>query len=113
MDESTPHGGVDRIEQLRSDRKVVSEPKNNCRAQVARLIGDSMGNKKEVRNEPNKDAVDYRGGDMTEGAAAGKMPGVDTSDCPTAGQMPGGDMTEGAAAGKMPGVETSDYPTAG
>jgi hypothetical protein len=46
-----------------------------------------------------------RAGDMTEGAAAGKMPGVETSKGEAAGRMRAGDMTEGAAAGKMPGVE--------
>lgn len=50
----------------------------------------------------------YGAGDMTQGAAAGRMPGVDISDAKSAGQMPAGDMTEGAATGRMPGVEISD-----
>jgi hypothetical protein len=65
-----------------------------------------MKKAKEVRQELDKDASDYREGDMTEGAAAGTMPGVEASKGAAAGQTPAGaqDMTEGAAAGRMPGV---------
>jgi len=44
------------------------------------------------------------GVDMTEGAAAGKMPSVDAYKNGAGRPMPAVDMTEGAAAGKMPGV---------
>ena len=72
-----------------------------------------MANTKKTRHELDKDALDYRAGDMTEGAAVGKMPGVETSDGAAAGRMHAGDMTAGAAVGKMPGVETSDSAAAG
>ena len=49
-----------------------------------------------------------RGGDMTEGAATGRMPGVKASEHADASRKRGGDMTEGAVTGRMPGVETSD-----
>jgi hypothetical protein len=65
--------------------------------------GVSMADAKRNRHDPDKDALDYRAGDMTEGAAAGKMPGV-TSKGAAAGPMRAGDMTEGATVGKMPGV---------
>jgi hypothetical protein len=64
-----------------------------------------MANKREIRQELDKDELNYRAGDMTEGAAVGKMPGVETSKGEAAGRMRAGDMTEGAAVGKMPGVE--------
>ena len=35
-----------------------------------------MADAKKTRDDPHKDAPDYRAQDMTEGAAAGKMPGV-------------------------------------
>jgi hypothetical protein len=68
-----------------------------------------------------------REGDMTEGAAEGRMPGVETPEGATMGRMQGrakaegasargareGDMTEGAAEGKMPGVESPEGATAG
>ena len=64
-----------------------------------------MANGKKIRHELDKDELDYSAVDMTEGAAAGKMPGVETSKGAAAERMRAVDMTEGAAAGKMPGVE--------
>jgi hypothetical protein len=72
-----------------------------------------MATKNEIRQELDKVEPAYHAGDMTEGAAVGKMPGVETSKGEAAGRMRGGDMTEGAAVGKMPGVETSKGEAAG
>ena len=72
-----------------------------------------MKKAKEVRQELDKDESDYRTDDMTEGATAGKMPGVETSNGAAPRQMPAVDMTKGAAAGKMPGVDAYKVGTAG
>jgi hypothetical protein len=64
-----------------------------------------MEKAKEAGQELDKDELYCGAGDMTEGAATGTMPGVETSQGEAARGMRTGDMTEGAAAGKMPGVE--------
>ena len=54
-----------------------------------------MKKTKEIGQELDKYELDYRASDMTEGAAAGKMPGVEASKGEAAGGMRAGDMTEG------------------
>jgi hypothetical protein len=72
--------------------------------QVRTLAADLCNN---MPYTDRAEGVDRKlGVDMTEGAATGKMPGVETSANTTADRKLGVDMTEGAATGKMPGVET-------
>jgi len=59
-----------------------------------------MNSQQELQNSlPNAPGVD-----MTQGAAAGRMPGVDVIGGADAMPTHGQDMTEGASSGRMPGV---------